>query len=120
MQPARRGIDHQHLLDPRPSAERAVPPDYATAKAAIIALTKSVAEEVAHLGIRVNAVCPGYVDTPLLAARSSEVRSAMMMRIGMRPDGAGRGARRARAVPRRPGEQLLHRRRLTPRIGRVR
>jgi 3-oxoacyl-[acyl-carrier protein] reductase len=59
------------------------PPDYTAAKAAIIALTKSVASEVAHLGIRVNAVCPGYVDTPLLAPYDADVHSAIKMRIGM-------------------------------------
>jgi len=59
------------------------PPDYAAAKAGIIALTKSAAGEVAHLGIRVNAVCPGYIDTPLLKPFDAEVRGAMTMRIGM-------------------------------------
>jgi 3-oxoacyl-[acyl-carrier protein] reductase len=58
-------------------------PDYAAAKAGIIALTKSAASEVAHLGIRVNAVCPGYVDTPLLKPFDADVRSAITMRIGM-------------------------------------
>lgn len=58
-------------------------PDYAAAKAGIIALTKSAASEVAHLGIRVNAVCPGYVDTPLLAPYGDDIRSALTMRIGM-------------------------------------
>jgi 3-oxoacyl-[acyl-carrier protein] reductase len=59
------------------------PPDYAAAKAGIIALTKSAATEVAHLGIRVNAVCPGYIDTPLLKPFDTDVRNAMTMRIGM-------------------------------------
>jgi len=37
---------------------------YAASKAAIIALTKSVAAEVAADGIRANCVCPGWIDTP--------------------------------------------------------
>jgi len=39
--------------------------DYAQTKAAIISFTKSLAKQVAHRGIRVNAVAPGPVWTPL-------------------------------------------------------
>ena len=55
---------------------------YSAAKAAIIALTKSAALEVAHLGIRANAVCPGYIDTPLLTPFNDMMRAAITMRIG--------------------------------------
>lgn len=38
---------------------------YNASKAGIIMLTKTMALELAHLGIRVNAVCPGYLQTPM-------------------------------------------------------
>jgi NAD(P)-dependent dehydrogenase (short-subunit alcohol dehydrogenase family) len=39
---------------------------YNSSKAGVIALTKQLAVEWAPLGIRVNAVCPGVIDTPML------------------------------------------------------
>ncbi len=38
---------------------------YAVAKAAVVHLTKSVALEVGENSIRVNAICPGFIETPL-------------------------------------------------------
>jgi NAD(P)-dependent dehydrogenase (short-subunit alcohol dehydrogenase family) len=40
---------------------------YATTKAAAVALTRNLARDAAPAGIRVNALCPGYVDTPFNA-----------------------------------------------------
>jgi NAD(P)-dependent dehydrogenase (short-subunit alcohol dehydrogenase family) len=41
---------------------------YAASKHAVMGLTRTAALEVARSGVRVNAVCPGPVDTPLLRA----------------------------------------------------
>ena len=46
---------------------------YAMTKAALIGLTRALAREFAQDGIRVNAICPGYVDTPM--AQSIAVQS---------------------------------------------
>ena len=80
MQPVRRGsiVNISSILGQHPSPGA---PHYSTAKAAIIALTKSVALETAHLGIRINAVCPGYVDTPLLAPLDDTLRAMITMQI---------------------------------------
>jgi NAD(P)-dependent dehydrogenase (short-subunit alcohol dehydrogenase family) len=45
---------------------------YVASKHAEIGLTRSTALDYAHLGIRVNAVCPGLVNTPLIAEMVNE------------------------------------------------
>ncbi|HUC83834.1 MAG TPA: SDR family NAD(P)-dependent oxidoreductase [Candidatus Acidoferrales bacterium] len=58
--------------------------NYAAAKAGVVALTQALAKEVARIGITVNAVCPGFVETEALAPWSGEERKAAQMRIPMR------------------------------------
>lgn len=45
---------------------------YATSKAALVGFTKSMAREVADKNIRMNAICPGYVLTPLVEGMAQQ------------------------------------------------
>ncbi|MFE3166563.1 SDR family NAD(P)-dependent oxidoreductase [Streptomyces sp. NPDC059224] len=50
---------------------------YTATKAAEIAMTKSSALEAAPHGIRINAVCPGLVDTPMIATLDDQTRKSL-------------------------------------------
>jgi len=58
--------------------------NYAAAKAGVIALTQSLAKEVARIGITINAVCPGFVETEALTHLAGDERKAAQMKIPMR------------------------------------
>jgi NAD(P)-dependent dehydrogenase (short-subunit alcohol dehydrogenase family) len=73
---------------------------YCTSKAAVIMLTKCMALDGARQGIRVNCLCPGYIDTPMLdgffaaqddpeGMRAAAIRTQPLGRLGTSTDIAG-------------------------------
>src|SRR6478752_3636354 len=57
---------------------------YAGAKGGVIALSKSLAREMARHGINVNCVCPGPTDTPLFQAQAEKLKEALVKAIPFR------------------------------------
>ncbi|KXF48414.1 2-hydroxycyclohexanecarboxyl-CoA dehydrogenase [Rhodococcus sp. SC4] len=57
---------------------------YAGAKGGVIALSKSLAREMARYGINVNCVCPGPTDTPLFQAQAEKLKEALVKAIPFR------------------------------------
>ena len=55
--------------------------NYAASKAGLIGFTRSMAREVASRGVTVNAVAPGYIETPMTAVLDEKQRAAMMATI---------------------------------------
>jgi 3-hydroxyacyl-CoA dehydrogenase/3-hydroxy-2-methylbutyryl-CoA dehydrogenase len=68
---------------------------YAASKGGVIALTLPLARDLASWGIRVMCICPGVMDTPMLAGASDELRAALAdinvfpKRLGRPDDVAG-------------------------------
>jgi NAD(P)-dependent dehydrogenase (short-subunit alcohol dehydrogenase family) len=59
-------------------------PAYVASKHAVIGLTKTAAGEVARAGVRVNAVCPGPVDTRMIHSLESQLNPANPQAVGDR------------------------------------
>ena len=61
--------------------------NYSASKAGVIALTKSVAKELAGRGVTVNAVAPGYITTDMTNALSDKVKEQIESSIPMKKRG---------------------------------
>jgi len=58
--------------------------NYAASKGGVIALTKSVAKELASRNVRANAVAPGFIDTAMTKDLPEEVKAQMLFAIPMK------------------------------------
>jgi NAD(P)-dependent dehydrogenase (short-subunit alcohol dehydrogenase family) len=58
-------------------------PAYVASKHGVVGLTRAAALEYGRIGIRVNAVCPGYVQTPLAARRLAQAGAAIAAQHAM-------------------------------------
>ena len=61
--------------------------NYAASKAGLIALAKSIAQEVGSRGIRANAIAPGFIETAMTAALPESVREEWAKNIPLRRGG---------------------------------
>lgn len=61
--------------------------NYAASKAGLIALAKSVAQEMGPKGIRANAIAPGFIDTAMTQELSEDVRKEWASKIPLRRGG---------------------------------
>ena len=73
--------------------------NYSASKAGVIGFTKTIAREFAQRGINVNAIAPGYIETPMTEALPEKVKEELRRMIPMerlgRPVSAHRAVHRA-------------------------
>jgi 3-oxoacyl-[acyl-carrier protein] reductase len=55
--------------------------NYAAAKAGMIAMTKSLAQEIASRGVTVNAIAPGLIETAMTAALTDKQKETILTRV---------------------------------------
>ena len=61
--------------------------NYSASKAGMIALAKSIAQEMGAKGIRANAIAPGFIETAMTAALSDDIRAEWCKKIPLRRGG---------------------------------
>ena len=61
--------------------------NYAASKAGLIALAKSVGQEMGPKGIRANTIAPGFIDTAMTQALTDDIRKEWINKIPLRRGG---------------------------------
>ncbi len=61
--------------------------NYAASKAGLIALARSIGQEIGSRGIRANAIAPGFIDTAMTQALPEDIRKAWIQNIPLRRAG---------------------------------
>ncbi len=72
-----------NITSPSALKGRAGQTNYSASKGGIISFTKSLAKEMARLGITVNAVCPGFIATPMTEGLDQDITCDLAGRIPM-------------------------------------
>ena len=71
--------------------------NYSAAKAGLLGFTKTAAKELARSGITVNAICPGFIETDMVASIPEEARSKLLKTVPLgrfgQPDEIARAVR---------------------------
>ena len=61
--------------------------NYAASKAGLIALAKSIGQEIGRRGVRANAIAPGFIDTAMTQALPEDIRKQWIQNIPLRRAG---------------------------------
>ena len=51
---------------------------YSASKAGVVGMTLPIARDLARMGIRINTICPGIFNTPMMMGASDEVRNPLI------------------------------------------
>lgn len=58
--------------------------NYCSSKFGIVGFTRALAKEVAHFNVRVNAVCPGYINTDMISAIPEQIKNNLIKTIPLK------------------------------------